>query len=305
MSNADRPGTSTAACTPCCAKGSLSGAARALGLTQPTIGRHVDALEAALGRRLFLRSQRGLVATEAAQAMLPYLEALAATSAALRRTVTTTEAGVGGTVRITASEIVGVERLPPILAALRRRHPGLGSSSRCSNEVEDLLRRDADIAVRMVAPVQEALVARRVGSAELGLYAHADYLAGRSPPAQVGDLAAHDLIGFDRETPALRAFLAGYPWLAAASFAFRSGSDLAAARRDPGRGRDRRLPGRDRGARPGARPRAPRRLRPRPADLGRDARGPARHPARTRRLRHAGRAPERQLADGRPDQRTA
>ena len=208
-------------------EGSLSGAARALGLTQPTIGRHVDALEAALGRRLFLRSQRGLVATEAARAMLPYLEALAATSAALRRTVTTTEAGVGGTVRITASEIVGVERLPPILAALRRRHPGLELELALSNEVEDLLRRDADIAVRMVAPVQEALVARRVGSAELGLYAHAGYLAGRSPPARVGDLAAHDLIGFDRETPALRAFLAGYPWLAAASFAFRSGSDLA------------------------------------------------------------------------------
>ena len=208
-------------------EGSLSAAARALGLTQPTIGRHVDALEAALGRRLFLRSQRGLLATEAARAMLPYLDALAATSAALRRTVTTTEAGVGGTVRITASEIVGVERLPPILAALRRRHPGLELELALSNEVEDLLRRDADIAVRMVAPVQEALVARRVGSAELGLYAHADYLAGRSPPARVGDLAAHDVIGFDRETPALRAFLAGYPWLAAARFTFRSGSDLA------------------------------------------------------------------------------
>jgi DNA-binding transcriptional LysR family regulator len=204
-------------------EGSLSGAARALGLSQPTIGRHVDALEAALGRRLFLRSQRGLVATEAARQMLPYLEALAATSAALRRAVAATEGSVGGTVRITASEIVGVERLPPILAALRRRHPGL----ELSNAVEDLLRRDADIAVRMVAPVQEALVARKVGTAELGLYAHAGYLAGRTPPARVGDLAAHDLIGFDRETPALRAFLAGYPWLAAANFAFRAGSDLA------------------------------------------------------------------------------
>jgi DNA-binding transcriptional LysR family regulator len=159
--------------------------------------------------------------------MLPYLEALAATSAALRRAVAATEGSVGGTVRITASEIVGVERLPPILAALRRRHPGLELELALSNAVEDLLRRDADIAVRMVAPVQEALVARKVGTAELGLYAHAGYLAGRTPPARVGDLAAHDLIGFDRETPALRAFLAGYPWLAAANFAFRAGSDLA------------------------------------------------------------------------------
>ena len=109
--------------------------------------------------------------------MLPYVEALAATSAALRRAVTPQAGAIGGTVRITASEIVGVERLPPILAAIRHRHPGLTLELALSNEVEDLLRRDADIAVRMVAPAQEALIARRLGAVEIGLFARADYLA--------------------------------------------------------------------------------------------------------------------------------
>ena len=98
-------------------EGSLSGAARALGLTQPTVARHVDQLEAALGRRLFVRTQRGLSPTEAALEMAPYAEAMAAASAALRRAVTAEREAVAGTVRVSASEVVGVERLPPVLAA--------------------------------------------------------------------------------------------------------------------------------------------------------------------------------------------
>ncbi len=208
-------------------EGSLSAAARVLGLTQPTVARHLDALEARLGRRLFVRSQRGLAPTEAAQQMMPYVESLAATGAALIRAVAAEAGEVGGSVRITASEVVGVERLPPILAAIRRRHPALALELAVSNAVEDLLRRDADIAVRMVAPAQEALVARKVGVAEIGLFAHADYLARTGIPETVDDLVRFDLIGFDRETPALRALLAGFPWLGRASFALRSGSDIA------------------------------------------------------------------------------
>ncbi len=208
-------------------QGSLSAAARALGLTQPTLARHIAALEAHLGRRLFLRSQRGLAPTEAAEQMLPYVEALAATSAALRRAVTPQAGAIGGTVRITASEIVGVERLPPILAAIRHRHPGLTLELALSNEVEDLLRRDADIAVRMVAPAQEALIARRLGAVAIGLFARADYLAARGAPAEVADLDRLDVIGFDRETPALRALAGRFPWLRRERFGFRADSDLA------------------------------------------------------------------------------
>ncbi len=123
--------------------------------------------------------------------------------------------------------MVGVERLPPILAAIRRDHPQLALELAVSNAVEDLLRRDADIAVRMVAPAQAALVARRVGAVSLGLFARADYLEARGTPRRVEDLARHDTIGFDRETPALRQMTTRYPFLRRADFAFRSDSDLA------------------------------------------------------------------------------
>ena len=208
-------------------EGSLSGAARALALTQPTVARHVDALEAHLGRRLFMRSQRGLSPTEAARRILPHAEALAATSAALLRAAAAGEEAVSGTVRIGASEVVGAERLPPILAALRRRHPALTFELALSNDVEDLLRGDADVAVRMVAPAQQALVARRIGSVELGFFARGDYLSRCGVPDRIEALREFDIIGFDRETPALRAMIAAYPWMRREDFALRAGSDLA------------------------------------------------------------------------------
>jgi len=96
-----------------------------------------------------------------------------------------------------------------------------------SNTVDDLLRREADIALRMVAPTQAALVARRLPSVELGLHAHQDYLARRGVPRTLDDLAGHDVIGFDRETPALRAFVERWPALNRAAFALRADSDLA------------------------------------------------------------------------------
>lgn len=208
------------------AEQSLSGAARSLGLTQPTVARHVDALEAALGRDLFLRSQRGLAPTEAALELKPYAESLAATAAALVRAAGSHGAAVRGTVRVGASEVVGIEVLPPILAALRSRHPGLAIELALSDVVEDLLRRDADVAVRMVQPEQEALLARRIGSVALGFHARPDYLARRGTPTTWEALEAHDLIGFDRETPAIRAMLkrAGWP---SATFAVRVDSAVA------------------------------------------------------------------------------
>jgi DNA-binding transcriptional LysR family regulator len=208
-------------------EGSLSGAARLLGLTQPTIARHIDALEAAVGYDLFLRTQRGLIASEAALELKPYAETLAATSAALLRAASGHGHTVKGTVRITASEVVGAEHLPPILARLRQRHPQLVVELVLSNEVSDLLRRDADIAVRMVEPAQDALSAKRLSGIGLGLFAHRAYLDRRGVPASMADLAGHDLIGFDRETPALRGILRQFPALNRAAFALRADSDLA------------------------------------------------------------------------------
>jgi len=208
-------------------EGSLSAAARALGLTQPTVARHVDALEAAVGLQLFTRSREGLAATEGALELKPYAESLAATTAALLRAASVQGEAVAGTVRVSASEVIGAEVLPPILSLLREDHPALEIELMLSNAVDNLLRRDADIAVRMVEPIQEALMVKRVGSVTLGLHAHQSYLARAGAPRDVKDLRAHSLIGFDRETPAIRSMLQRAPALDGLRFALRTDSDIA------------------------------------------------------------------------------
>jgi len=209
-------------------EGSLSAAARALGMTQPSLGRHMRELETALGTALFARSPQGLVPTPLARELVPHAQAMASASAALQRTASAGRGEVSGTVRITASEVIGAEVLPPILAAFRERHPGIVIELVLSNASADLLRRDADIAVRMVQPTQEALVARRLGSVALGLFAHRRYLEAHGRPSLLAELADHSLIGFDTEMPYIRRMRAdGLPYVRE-RFSLRTDSDLAA-----------------------------------------------------------------------------
>jgi len=207
--------------------GSLSAAARALGLTQPTLARHVAALEEAVGLTLFTRSQQGLAPTEAALELKPYAEQLAATTAAMLRAASGQGQGIKGSVRVSASEIIGSQVLPAIFAGMRATHPALEIELVLSNAVENLLRRDADIAVRMVEPVHEALVVKRIGRVTVGLHAHRDYLARAGTPRTLEVLQKHSVIGFDRETPAIRAIRARLPGLEAVHFALRTDSDIA------------------------------------------------------------------------------
>ena len=208
-------------------EGSLSGAARDLGLTQPTLGRQIAELEQDLGAALFVRSQRGLTPTDAARDIAPHAEAMAAAAGAIARAASGGASDVAGDVRITASDVVGAEVLPPMLAEFRRAHPGIAIELVLSNRVEDLLRGEADIAVRMVRPSQDALVARRIGSVNLGLYAHRTYLQSAPPLTTVAALKEqHALIGFDRETPYLRELVSPFG-LERAQFALRADNQLA------------------------------------------------------------------------------
>ena len=207
-------------------EGSLSGAARVLGLGQPTVGRQVETLERQLGIALFTRSQLGLTPTDAAHALRPHAEQLRAAASALVRAVGTTADDVRGPVRITAPDVMGIEVLPPILAALRRAHPELELELSLSDRVENLLQRDADIAVRMTAPTQDALVVRRLGTLGLGLHAHPDYLARSGTPATVAELPGHALIGFDTEVPFIRALQARLP-VNRTMFSLRTDSNVA------------------------------------------------------------------------------
>ena len=212
-------------------EGSLSGAARALGITQPTAGRHVAALEKALGVVLFTRSQLGLMPTEVALALQTHAEAMESTAASLERAATSQGEGEGGrirgVVRISASEVVGVEVLPPIVARLREAHPALKVELVLTNRVQDLLRREADIAVRMVRPKQEQLVARRIGQIELGFHARKDYLARHGTPRRMEELAAHAVIGYDQPSAFVRNAGKAFQGYGREAFSLRTDSDLA------------------------------------------------------------------------------
>jgi DNA-binding transcriptional LysR family regulator len=193
-------------------QGSLLGAARVLHASQPTIGRHIAELEAQLGVVLFERTGRGLLPTATALQLADAARSMEAGAHQMVRSVSGAETGVSGTVRITASQPVACFLLPPVLARMREALPEIQVELVASNEVTNLLRREADIALRMVRPDQASLVARRIGRVTLSACAHRDYLRRRGTPRQPADLLQHALIGNDRNDDIQRGFAAmGYP----------------------------------------------------------------------------------------------
>jgi DNA-binding transcriptional LysR family regulator len=178
--------------------GSLLGAARALGISQPTVGRHVSALETQLGTPLFERTGRGLVATPAAARLAEAARAMETGAQTLMRGAQQAQAMLSGTVRLSASQPVACFLLPPLLAQLRAELPSVQIELVVSNAVSDLLKREADIAIRMLRPAQGSLVARRIGQVGVSACAHTDYLTRRGVPQQPADLLLHDLVGNDK-----------------------------------------------------------------------------------------------------------
>lgn len=207
--------------------GSLSAAARILGTSQPTIGRHIEALEAEFGATLFLRNRDGLLPTETALAMRKDVEAMAASSAALFRIAKGSLETVRGTVRISASELISIEFLPPMLRPLLEAYPQLDIELSPSDDLEDIAHRQADIAIRLVAPQQENLLSQKAGSGDWGFFAHKSYLAKHQAPETLADLSQHRLIGFDKPPPYVRAFISRFPKLAALHFSIRVDNYLA------------------------------------------------------------------------------
>ena len=214
-------------------EGSLSAAARRLGVAQPTVRARIEALEHALRTVLFIRSPRGLVPTEVARALARSARAMAHASDAFVRAASAAPDEVAGVVRLSVSELVGIEVLPPMLTRLRERHPGLIVEVVLDNASANLLEQEADVAVRMCPPRQDALVAKKVASIPLQLFAHVDYLTRRGRPAGLDDLARHDLIGPDRAPADLEWVATLLPGLRHDRFVVRTDShpaQLAAAR---------------------------------------------------------------------------
>ncbi|WP_397534308.1 LysR family transcriptional regulator [Roseateles sp.] len=187
--------------------GSLSRAAPLLGQSQPSLSRQLASLEASVGQALFERHSRGLTLTAAGRALLPAARRMREGAQDLSLAVAAQGQQLAGTVRLTASEIVSAYFLPELLAGLRRQHPEIQLELVASNEVENLLERSADIALRMVRPAQGMLVARKLGDWPLGMFAHRRYLDRMGMPTR-DTMADHEWLGYDRSDQMLRGFAA-------------------------------------------------------------------------------------------------
>ena len=179
-------------------EGSLSAAARRLGLSHPTVRARIEALERELGTVLFTRSVNGLTPTSAAQSLREAARAMAMASELFIRQASSASGEVAGTVRISVPEFMGVAVIPEMLARLCEVHPAIRIELSLSDTPADLLAQEVDIAVRTIAPKQEALVARKVASIPLGLFAARSYVEKRGTPATLEELTQHDFVGPDR-----------------------------------------------------------------------------------------------------------
>lgn len=207
-------------------EGSLSAAARLLRMSQPTLSRHIRELEEALELKLFTRSPHGVVPTEEALALAPQANALAAAAQALYRTASRPLGENGGTVRLSVSEIFAAHIIMPIVAEVQRAHPDIVVELVVSNRMTDILRRDADIAVRMTRPTQDDLWAKRIGDLELGLFCSPTYLTDRSPPIEAKYLFDHAIVGFDFPAAYTATFKVGGHTLTRDQFTVRTDSDV-------------------------------------------------------------------------------
>lgn len=202
--------------------GSLSAAARRIGSSQPTVGRQIQNLETQMNLELFQRHPKGFTLTPAGERLLPHARAMAEQAGRIALISASAETALAGTVRITASIFVAHHILPPVLADLRRAEPGIDIEIVAADSSDNLLFREADIALRMYRPTQLDVTAVHLGDVAMGAFAARSYLDRCGLPKTVEELLDHDLIGFDRSDMILRGMRAGGLMVNRDSFAFRT-----------------------------------------------------------------------------------
>lgn len=185
--------------------GSLSAAARGIGQSQPTLGRHIKAAEMALGAKLFVRVPHGLQLTDAGALLLEPAREMAGAYARLSTLAAGRDTALSGTVRITASVVVSHYILPDIIARFRSQEPDIAIDLVPSDDSQNLLYREADIAIRMFRPTQLDLIARKVVDQPVALYAANKLLQRVGQPKTIDDLAHLPFVGFDRSDLIIRA----------------------------------------------------------------------------------------------------
>lgn len=180
-------------------EGTLSAAARALGLSQPTLGRQIAALEQTLGVALFERAGKKLILTQSGLDLLGHVREMAAAATRISLSAAGHVQDVAGEVRISASDGFATYLLPPVLARLHAQAPDLVVEVIADNRLSDLMRREADIAVRHVRPTEPNLIAKRLKDGTGSLYAAKSWIARHGRPQRAADLAGHSMIGMDSD----------------------------------------------------------------------------------------------------------
>ncbi|MHA7818884.1 MAG: LysR family transcriptional regulator [Erythrobacter sp.] len=176
-------------------EGSFSGAARALKTTQPTVGRQIAALEESLGLTLVERSGRLLALTEPGRDLLDHVHKMGEAAAQISMIAEGQSTQATGKVTITATDLLSAMHMPEMLAPLRESAPGISLHLVCSNDLSDLMRREADIAIRHVRPDQPELIARHIGDFQANLYAAPTYLDAVGRPTTLRDIARMAMVG--------------------------------------------------------------------------------------------------------------
>ena len=210
--------------------GSMSAAAKRLGLQQPTLSRQIAALEAQIGASLFERTGRGAAPTELARMIADDARVMQDGADRLLQRLTRRQTQTAGDVRITTSQVAASYLLPPVIAALQVAEPGLRIELAADNAITNLLRREADIAVRMARPEQSSLVARKLADIPIIACAHTDYLDRAGAPQQPMDLLEHRLVGYDRDDTLVRGFAAADLPIRREHFVARTDDQLAYGR---------------------------------------------------------------------------
>lgn len=184
--------------------GSLTGAARLLGIAQATARRRLEALENTLGLSLFTRTPTGLTPTSSARRLIQHVESMAISAQAFSRMATAETAIDKGTVRVTCGDLLGIEVLPGLMRAFHHEHSGLKLELSINDRLEDIGRQQSDIAVRLLRPVDAHIVARRVATMRVGVYASIECLNRYGMPVSLDDVRRGPLIGPDRRLADLR-----------------------------------------------------------------------------------------------------
>lgn len=208
-------------------KGSLSAAARSLGQRQPTLSRQVAGLEEDLGVMLFERVGRRLVLTQSGIKLLEHFKAMGAAADLISLCAFGQSQSIEGRVSITATNVMATYHLPPVLRRIRDIAPGIDINIITSNEVHDLMHREADISIRHARPEQPDLVAKMIGEMSAHLYASSEYLQLYGHPETAADVSEADFIGFENTESLLAALTAQGLSLTNRNFKLSSGSGTA------------------------------------------------------------------------------